>query len=88
MIIIKAFCVRTDTYLMCSHTDLCFGDVYKRQGILKYNLPTAAQLVVKGIVIVIMIIFDAVYNDIMQKRIQRKAREDDTESAKMAGGEA
>lgn len=56
-----------------------------QNGILKYNLPTAAQLVVKGIVIVIMIIFDAVYNDLMQKRIQRKARE---EEAKTAGGEA
>lgn len=59
-----------------------------QNGILKYNLPTAAQLVVKGIVIVVMIIFDAVYNDIMQKRIQRKAREEDAESVKMAGGEA
>ena len=46
-----------------------------QNGILKYNLPTAAQLIVKGLVIVAMIIFDAVYNDIMQKRIQRKARE-------------
>ena len=59
-----------------------------QNGILKYNLPTAAQLVVKGIVIVVMIIFDAVYNDIMQKRIQRKAREEDTESVETAGGEA
>lgn len=56
-----------------------------QNGILKYNLPTAAQLVVKGIVIVIMIIFDAVYNNMMQKRIQRKAREEESE---MAGGEA
>ena len=57
-----------------------------QNGILKYNLPTAAQLIVKGIVIVIMIIFDAVYNNIMQKRIQQKAREED--AAEMAGGEA
>lgn len=56
-----------------------------QNGILKYNLPTAAQLVVKGIVIVVMIIFDAVYNNMMQKRIQRKAREEESE---MAGGEA
>lgn len=56
-----------------------------QNGILKYNLPTAAQLVVKGIVIVVMIIFDAVYNDFMQKRIQRKAREEEAEAA---GGEA
>ena len=55
-----------------------------QNGILKYNLPTAAQLVVKGVVIVIMIIFDAVYNDYMQKRIQKKAKE----ATEMAGGEA
>ncbi|MDD3368191.1 MAG: ABC transporter permease [Lachnospiraceae bacterium] len=46
-----------------------------QNGILKYNLPTAAQLVIKGIVIVVMIIFDSVYNNIMQKRILQKARE-------------
>ncbi len=57
-----------------------------QNGILKYNLPTAAQLVVKGIVIVLMIVFDAVYNNMMQKRIQQKAREED--AAEMAGGEA
>lgn len=55
-----------------------------QNGILKYNLPTAAQLIVKGVVIVIMIVFDAVYNKIMQKRIQQKARELDAAT----GGEA
>lgn len=55
-----------------------------QNGILKYNLPTAAQLIVKGVVIVIMIVFDAVYNKMMQKRIQQKAREMDAAT----GGEA
>ena len=55
-----------------------------QNGILKYNLPTAAQLIVKGVVIVIMIVFDAVYNKRMQKRIQQKARELDAAT----GGEA
>ena len=55
-----------------------------QNGILKYNLPTAAQLIVKGVVIVIMIVFDAVYNKVMQGKIQRKARELDMAT----GGEA
>ena len=55
-----------------------------QNGILKYNLPTAAQLIVKGVVIGIMIVFDAVYNKMMQKRIQQKARELDAAT----GGEA
>lgn len=55
-----------------------------QNGILKYNLPTAAQLIVKGVVIVIMIVFDAVYNKMMQGKIQRKARELDMAT----GGEA
>lgn len=46
-----------------------------QNGILKYNLPTATQLIVKGVVIVIMIVFDSAYNQMMQKRIMRKARE-------------
>ena len=56
-----------------------------QNGILKYNLPTAAQLVIKGTVIVIMIVFDSVYNSVMQKRIQQKAREVEELAA---GGEA
>lgn len=55
-----------------------------QNGILKYNLPTAAQLIVKGVVIVIMIVFDAVYNKMMQGKIQQKARELDMAT----GGEA
>ncbi len=55
-----------------------------QNGILKYNLPTAAQLIVKGVVIVIMIVFDAVYNKMMQDKIQQKARELDMAT----GGEA
>ncbi len=55
-----------------------------QNGILKYNLPTAAQLIVKGLVIVLMIVFDAVYNNMMQNKIQQKARELDMTT----GGEA
>ena len=55
-----------------------------QNGILKYNLPTAAQLIIKGVVIVAMIVFDSVYNQYMQKRIHQKA----SEEAQAAGGEA
>lgn len=55
-----------------------------QNGILKYNLPTATQLVVKGIVIVIMIVFDSYYNKSMQERVMRRAREQDGAS----GGKA
>lgn len=55
-----------------------------QNGILKYNLPTAAQLIIKGVVIVIMIVFDSVYNQYMQKRIQQKSNQD----TQMTGGEA
>lgn len=54
-----------------------------QNGILKYNLPTAAQLIIKGLVIVAMVIFDAAYNQFIQNRIHRKAQEEE-----MAGGEA
>jgi ribose transport system permease protein len=40
-------------------------------GIYKYNLPTAAQLIIKGGVIVIMVIFDSIYNRYMHKRAVR-----------------
>lgn len=55
-----------------------------QNGILKYNLPTATQLVIKGSVIVVMIIFDSVYNQVIQERIMRRAREEEA----TAGGEA
>lgn len=45
-----------------------------QNGILKYNLPTATQLIVKGGVIVIMVIFDSVYNRYMEKRILQKSK--------------
>jgi ribose/xylose/arabinose/galactoside ABC-type transport system permease subunit len=38
-------------------------------GIYKYNLPTATQLIIKGSVIVIMIVFDSVYNKYMEEKI-------------------
>lgn len=41
-------------------------------GIYKYNLPTAAQLIIKGAVIVAMIIFDSVYNQYMEKRTTKQ----------------
>lgn len=56
-----------------------------QNGILKYNLPTAAQLIIKGVVIVIMIVFDSVYQKLMQKRTMRRSGE---EEAAAAGGEA
>ncbi|MDR1862305.1 MAG: ABC transporter permease, partial [Treponema sp.] len=42
-------------------------------GIYKYNLPTAAQLIIKGLVIVLMVIFDSLYNRYMHKRALRSA---------------
>ena len=41
-------------------------------GIYKYNLPTAAQLIIKGAVIVAMIIFDSVYNKYMEEKVIRR----------------
>jgi ribose transport system permease protein len=57
-----------------------------QNGILKYNLPTAAQLVIKGVVIIVMIVFDSVYNQMIQKRIIQKVKEEDMKQ--LAGGEA
>lgn len=57
-----------------------------QNGIYKYNFPTATQLIIKGLVIVAMVIFDAAYNKFLQNSIQRKARE--AEEAELAGGEA
>lgn len=54
-----------------------------QNGILKYNLPSFALLIVKGLVIVIMVMFDSVYNRTMQERIIRKSRE--AEEKKLAG---
>jgi ribose transport system permease protein len=41
-------------------------------GIYKYNFPTAVQLIIKGSVIVVMVIFDEVYNQYVQKKIEQK----------------
>ena len=46
-----------------------------QNGILKYNIPPALQLVIRGTVIVVMIIFDSVYNKHLQKNVIRRARE-------------
>lgn len=43
-------------------------------GIYKYNLPTATQLIIKGVVIVLMIIFDSVYNSYMEKKITKSGK--------------
>ena len=61
-----------------------------QNGVLRYNLPTATQLIIRGVVIVIMVVFDSAYNKIQQERIMRKAREiEDTPApAAQAGGEA
>lgn len=44
-------------------------------GIYKYNLPTAAQLIIKGGVIVAMIVFDSVYNSYMERKIQKSGKD-------------
>jgi ribose transport system permease protein len=41
-------------------------------GILKFALPTAVQLIVKGAVILLMIVFDSLYNSYMEKRARKK----------------
>lgn len=55
-----------------------------QNGILKYNFPTATQLIVKGIVIVLMIIFDTIYNQIMEKRIHVKMNVEENEHGGVA----
>ncbi len=41
-------------------------------GIYKYNLPTAVQLMLTGSVIVLMVIFDSLYNSYMIKKMSKK----------------
>jgi ribose transport system permease protein len=53
-------------------------------GIYKYNLPTAAQLIIKGLVIVLMVIFDSLYNYYMHKRALRTGPAEDGGKAKEA----
>lgn len=55
-----------------------------KNGILKYNFPTASQLIAKGVVIIFVVIFDSVYNQYMEKKITEKAHQSDA----LAGGEA
>lgn len=51
-------------------------------GIYKYNLPTATQLIIKGAVIVVMIIFDSIYNKYMEQRVTKSGKYlDDKEEA-------
>ena len=56
-----------------------------QNGILKYNLPTAAQLIIKGIVIVLMVVLDSVYNKYVNEKFLQKSQEIET---KKAGGES
>jgi ribose transport system permease protein len=56
----------------------CFGTVVGAifmtgliNGIYKYNLPTAVQLMIKGGVIVLIVIFDSLYSAYMHKRATR-----------------
>ena len=56
----------------------CFGTVIGAvfmtaliNGIYKYNLPTAAQLMIKGGVIVLIVIFDSLYSGYMHNRAMR-----------------
>ncbi|MCI8504736.1 MAG: ABC transporter permease [Lachnospiraceae bacterium] len=44
-----------------------------KNGIMKYNFSTQTQAVVSGVVIVVMLVFDAFYNDYMQKKTTRAA---------------
>ena len=44
-------------------------------GIYKYNLPTAVQLIIKGSVIVAMIVFDSLYNSYMERKIQKSSKD-------------
>lgn len=55
-----------------------------QNGIYKYNVPTATQLIVKGVVIVLMVIFDSVYDQHQQRQIMEKARQDEE---RLVGGE-
>ena len=48
-------------------------------GIYKYNLPTAAQLMIKGGVIVFIVILDSLYADYMKKRALRAGGDDNHE---------
>ena len=57
-----------------------------QNGILKYNFPTATQLIIQGVVIVLVVVFDSIYDSIAQKRIQAKARNEAAEL--LAGGKA
>lgn len=42
-------------------------------GIYKYNLPTAAQMIILGSVIIVMVVFDSLYNGFMHRRaVQRE----------------
>ena len=43
-------------------------------GIYKYNLPTAAQLIIKGSVIVVMVVFDSVYGSHMERKITKSGK--------------
>lgn len=54
-----------------------------QNGILKYNVSNAIQLIVKGGVIIVMVVFDAVYNQYMEEKITGKSRMEEIES----GGE-
>ena len=56
-----------------------------QNGILKYNFPTAVQLIMKGVVIVIMVIFDSVYNSFIQKRIQQAVQNEDAAQTQKGG---
>ncbi|MBR3150541.1 MAG: ABC transporter permease [Erysipelotrichaceae bacterium] len=44
-----------------------------RNGVLKFNMTTAQQSIISGTIIVLMLVFDAYYNEFMQKRTTRAA---------------
>ncbi len=57
-----------------------------RNGMRKYGFTTQTQAVVSGIVIVLVLIFDAYYNEYMQKRTKRAAAAEREKKAVSANG--
>ena len=57
-----------------------------RNGMRKYGFTTQTQAVVSGIVIVLVLVFDAYYNEFMQKRTKRMAAAEREKKAVNANG--
>jgi ribose transport system permease protein len=55
-------------------------------GLYKYNLPTGYQMITKGGVIVAMVIFDSVYQKVMENRIRNASKLANMELQEKTGG--